>query len=348
MSAASVAASPIRLVAGLGNPGREYENTRHNAGFLVIDRLAVRLGLTLSFSNAWQALWGRGTDGCTYLKPMTFMNASGRAVRACAGFYKVAAVETLIVYDDLALPLGQLRLRKDGSSGGQNGMQSVIEHFGTATVPRLRLGIGTTGDHRSMVDHVLGQFTAAERRRARRGRRAGGGCRRARAAARRRSRDEPLQPFGDAGCSQPAAPKPQRPNAVNPTIHPKEPMKNRYEGLLVLDTQGKEDTVKETIERLEKDFEKEGAAVEQVQKMEKRDFSYSAGRAEQRLLRQLRFQRRADGGGKAAGEVQTRPGSVSSKLPEITCEKGRQSGVILLRFRHGEFEQSHADRQLDA
>ena len=164
MSAASVAASPIRLVAGLGNPGREYENTRHNAGFLVVDRLAARLGLTLNFSNAWQALWGRGTDGCTYLKPMTFMNASGRAVRACAGFYKIAATETLIVYDDLALPLGQLRLRKDGSSGGQNGMQSVIEHFGTATVPRLRLGIGTTGEHRSMVDHVLGQFTAAERR----------------------------------------------------------------------------------------------------------------------------------------------------------------------------------------
>ena len=158
----AAAVSPIRLVAGLGNPGREYENTRHNAGFLVIERLATRLGLSLAFSNAWQSLWGRTIDGCVYLKPMTFMNASGRAVRACGGFYKVAASETLVVYDDLALPLGQLRLRKDGSSGGQNGMQSVIDHLGTMGVPRLRVGIGAASGHRSMVDHVLGQFSKAE------------------------------------------------------------------------------------------------------------------------------------------------------------------------------------------
>ena len=162
-SPASPAAVPIRLVAGLGNPGREYEGTRHNAGFMVIDRIAQRLGLTLSFSNGWQALWARGADGCTYLKPQTYMNASGRAVRACGQFYKIPAGQTLIVYDDLALPLGQLRLRKEGSSGGQNGMQSVIEHFGTPAVPRLRVGIGGTGRERSMVDHVLGQFTARER-----------------------------------------------------------------------------------------------------------------------------------------------------------------------------------------
>ena len=159
----AAAATSIRLVAGLGNPGREYEGTRHNAGFLVIDRLAVRLGLDLKFSAAWQTLWGRTGDGCTFLKPMTFMNASGRAVRACAGFYKVDAAETLIVYDDLALPLGQLRLRKNGSSGGQNGMESVIEHLGTSEVPRLRVGIGAAGRTRSMVDHVLGTFTKAER-----------------------------------------------------------------------------------------------------------------------------------------------------------------------------------------
>jgi PTH1 family peptidyl-tRNA hydrolase len=152
---------PIRLVAGLGNPGREYENTRHNAGFLVIDRLAARLGLTLSFSNAWQALYGRAADGCMYLKPMTFMNLSGRAVQGVAQFYKVPAAETLIVFDDLALPLGQLRLRREGSAGGQNGMQSVIEHLGTPAVPRLRVGIGAAegGD---MVDHVLGKFTPGE------------------------------------------------------------------------------------------------------------------------------------------------------------------------------------------
>ena len=159
----SAAASSIRLVAGLGNPGREYENTRHNAGFLVIDRLAARLGLSLSFSNSWQALWARTGDGCALLKPQTFMNLSGRAVRAYSQFYKIAAAEVLVVYDDLALPLGQLRLRKEGSSGGQNGMESVIDHLGTSAVPRLRVGIGATGQSRSMVDHVLGTFTVRER-----------------------------------------------------------------------------------------------------------------------------------------------------------------------------------------
>ena len=156
-------AAPIRLVAGLGNPGREYENTRHNVGFMVLDRLVKRLGLSLNFSKDWQSLWARTADGCGFLKPQTFMNLSGRAVRAYGQFYKIAAAEVLVVYDDLALPLGQLRLRKEGSSGGQNGMESVIEHLGTNAVPRLRVGIGATGHHRSMVDHVLGTFTGAER-----------------------------------------------------------------------------------------------------------------------------------------------------------------------------------------
>ena len=163
MSSIAPAAPAIRLVAGLGNPGREYENTRHNAGFMVVDRLTTRLGMTLGFSSNWQALWGRTADGCTYLKPMTYMNLSGRSVRACGQFYKIAAAETLIVYDDLALPLGQLRLRKEGSSGGQNGMESVIDHLGTPAVPRLRVGIGAVERAHSMVDHVLSQFTKRER-----------------------------------------------------------------------------------------------------------------------------------------------------------------------------------------
>ena len=154
---------PIRLVAGLGNPGREYENTRHNAGFLVVDALAARAGVALAFSNSWQALWGRAADGCYLLKPQTFMNNSGRAVRALGQFYKIEAAETLVIYDDLALPLGHLRLRKEGSAGGQNGMQSVIEHLGTPAVPRLRVGIGAVPGERGMVDHVLGKFTARER-----------------------------------------------------------------------------------------------------------------------------------------------------------------------------------------
>ena len=161
MSSPAAPVPAIRLVAGLGNPGREYENTRHNAGFMVVDRLATRLGLTLGYSTNWQTFWVRSADGCTYLKPATYMNNSGRAVRAAAQFYKVEPAETLIVFDDLALPLGHLRLRKDGSSGGQNGMESVIDYLGTTAVPRLRVGIGAAGG-RSMVDHVLSRFTPRE------------------------------------------------------------------------------------------------------------------------------------------------------------------------------------------
>ena len=162
MPSAPADASAIRLVAGLGNPGREYENTRHNAGFMVVDRLATRLGLPLAYSSNWQTFWVRGADGCTYLKPATYMNLSGRAVRAAASFYKIEPAQTLIIFDDLALPLGHLRLRKDGSSGGQNGMESVIDHLGTSAVPRLRVGIGGVAGGRSMVDHVLSRFTPRE------------------------------------------------------------------------------------------------------------------------------------------------------------------------------------------
>lgn len=153
----------IRLVAGLGNPGREYENTRHNIGFLVLDRLAGRLGLgAFAFSNNWQALWARGADGCLFVKPQTFMNLSGRAVAGVARYYKIPPAEILVVFDDLALPLGRLRLRPQGSAGGHNGLQSVLEFFDTAEVPRLRIGIGAAGGGRGMVGHVLGKFRPDE------------------------------------------------------------------------------------------------------------------------------------------------------------------------------------------
>ena len=156
-------ATPIRLVAGLGNPGREYEGTRHNAGFLVLDRLAVRMGLDLKFSAAWQTLWSRSRRRLSLLEAHDVHERQWTGGARLRRVYKVDAAEMLIVYDDLALPLGQLRLRKNGSSGGQNGMESVIEHLGTTEVPRLRVGIGAAGRERSMVDHVLGTFTPAER-----------------------------------------------------------------------------------------------------------------------------------------------------------------------------------------
>ena len=156
------AAPAVKLVAGLGNPGREYEKTRHNVGFLVLDRLASRERADWSFSSAWQAFWTRGPGGIYFLKPQTYMNHSGRSVRAFSQYYKITHEQILVVYDDLALPLGQLRLRREGSSGGQNGMQSIIECLDTSAVPRLRVGIGAVRGGQGMVGHVLGEFSRSE------------------------------------------------------------------------------------------------------------------------------------------------------------------------------------------
>jgi peptidyl-tRNA hydrolase, PTH1 family len=152
--------APIRLVAGLGNPGREYQRTRHNIGFMVLDRLAADAQLPWDYSEKWSAGWAK--SNMIMVKPATFMNRSGEAVAAIANFYKIAAEEVLVVLDDLALPLGRLRLRTQGSSGGHNGLESVIEHFGTEAVPRLRIGIGAAPS-RGAIDHVLGRFFEEEK-----------------------------------------------------------------------------------------------------------------------------------------------------------------------------------------
>ncbi len=152
-------AAPIRLIAGLGNPGREYQRTRHNVGFMVLDRLAADANLRWDFSSKWNAGWAK--SDVIMVKPATFMNRSGQAVAAIANFYKIAASEVLVVLDDLALPLGRLRVRAQGSSGGHNGLESVIEHFGTEAVPRLRIGIGAAPSH-GAVDYVLGRFFEEE------------------------------------------------------------------------------------------------------------------------------------------------------------------------------------------
>ena len=161
-SAPSAAAPAVKLVAGLGNPGREYEKTRHNVGFLVLDRLASRERADWSFSSAWQAFWTRGPGGIYFLKPQTYMNHSGRSVRSFSQYYKIVPGAILVVYDDLALPIGQLRLRREGSSGGQNGMQSILECLDTSAVPRLRVGIGGLRPGQGMVGHVLGEFSRSE------------------------------------------------------------------------------------------------------------------------------------------------------------------------------------------
>jgi PTH1 family peptidyl-tRNA hydrolase len=153
----------FRLVAGLGNPGRDYERTRHNVGFLVADALARRAGASFAHEPKWNADVARAGD-VTFMKPMTFMNLSGEAVGDFCRFFKLEPAQALVVIDDIALPLGRLRLRPTGSPGGHNGLESVLVHLGTEQVPRLRVGIGAAaGDAKvSLTGHVLGKFSAAE------------------------------------------------------------------------------------------------------------------------------------------------------------------------------------------
>jgi len=153
-------ASRIRLIAGLGNPGSDYERTRHNVGFMVADRLATALQLDWQHSARWGATWAKGD--VILVKPATYMNRSGKPLSAVAQFYKIAAEEILVVLDDLALSLGRLRLRPDGSSGGHNGLESILIHFGTDAIPRLRVGIGAAPSE-GAVDYVLGRFFEEEK-----------------------------------------------------------------------------------------------------------------------------------------------------------------------------------------
>jgi len=155
------ASAPIRLIAGLGNPGREYEQTRHNIGFLVADRLAAQFGSTWERSTKWGALIAKHND-IILIKPMTYMNRSGEPLHAVAHFHKIGPQQILVVLDDFALPLGRLRLRSRGSSGGHNGFESILMQFGTDEIPRLRIGIGTAPNAGS-VDYVLSRFFEEER-----------------------------------------------------------------------------------------------------------------------------------------------------------------------------------------
>lgn len=155
---------PIRLVAGLGNPGLRYRATRHNIGFLVLDRLADALGIAFRLEKRWKAEVARTADGALWLvKPQTFMNLSGEAVGALARFQRVEPAAVLAVVDDIDLPWGKLRLRAQGSDGGHNGLHSLIQHLGTDAFPRLRIGVGRPGGPADVVGHVLGRFTAEEK-----------------------------------------------------------------------------------------------------------------------------------------------------------------------------------------
>lgn len=153
----------LRLIAGLGNPGREYEGTRHNAGFAVLDELASRLGASFSREPKWDALVARvpGSD-LILLKPTTFMNLSGEAVAEYARFHRIPNTSVLVVADDVALPPGTIRIRREGGSGGQKGLESVLIHFATEQVPRLRLGVGGASEGADLAGHVLSRFAPGE------------------------------------------------------------------------------------------------------------------------------------------------------------------------------------------
>ncbi len=155
------------LIAGLGNPGKEYAGTRHNAGFMLADRLADRWGWQWRLEKKFFAEIAEGTVGARSVilcKPQTFMNVSGEAVGALTGYHRILPDDVLVVVDDADLPLGMIRMRPDGSPGGHHGLESVESHLGTRGYPRIRLGIARPASAvRDIANHVLGRFTADER-----------------------------------------------------------------------------------------------------------------------------------------------------------------------------------------
>lgn len=149
------------IIVGLGNPGREYINTRHNAGFMVVDSLADEFGIDVS-TKKHKALIGKGIingNKVVLAKPQTFMNLSGESVRELLDFYKVdETTELIIIYDDITLDVGGIRVRKNGSAGGHNGIKSIISHVGHQDFRRIRVGIGEKPSKMDLADWVLGHF----------------------------------------------------------------------------------------------------------------------------------------------------------------------------------------------
>ncbi|MDP2110621.1 MAG: aminoacyl-tRNA hydrolase [Thiobacillus sp.] len=144
-----------RLIVGLGNPGRDYEETRHNAGFWFCARLAQTWGVLLAHESRFHGIIGRSQCNVWMLLPQTFMNRSGQAVGALARFHRIAPAEILVVHDELDIPPGQLRLKFGGGMGGHNGLKDIAAHLGTQDYWRLRIGIGHPGDRNEVVNYVL-------------------------------------------------------------------------------------------------------------------------------------------------------------------------------------------------
>lgn len=158
----------MKLIVGLGNPGREYRDTRHNIGFMVADAMVRRFGgeFALAPSQVTETMVAKrfGADAMLVAKPLTFMNRSGDAVAGLLRYYGIETTDLLVVVDDVALPFGRIRVRARGSAGGHNGLKSIAQRIGTQDFPRLRLGVGRGDTRRDLANHVLSTFEADERK----------------------------------------------------------------------------------------------------------------------------------------------------------------------------------------
>lgn len=156
----------LYLIVGLGNPGEDYARTRHNAGFRLVEELARRWREHWALEKKFNARVARGERGgkrVMLCEPLSFMNASGEVVRAVADYFEAAPAQLLVAVDDADLPLGEIRLRGQGGSGGHHGIESILQHLGSREFARLRMGIGRTADgRREITNHVLGAFSRAE------------------------------------------------------------------------------------------------------------------------------------------------------------------------------------------
>ena len=154
----------MKLIVGLGNPGMQYAATRHNIGFEVIDSIAETYNISV-LKNKYKALIGEGTiagEKVILMKPQTYMNLSGEAVKACMDFHKISHEDLIVIYDDVSLDVGKLRIRKSGSAGGHNGIKNIIALIGTQEFPRIRFGVGEKPAGWDLANYVLGRFPEEE------------------------------------------------------------------------------------------------------------------------------------------------------------------------------------------
>ena len=154
------------IIAGLGNPGKEYAGSRHNVGFMTLDELADRYNIDVR-EKAHKALIGKGMiegNKVILVKPQTYMNLSGESIRSVMDYYKTEPSEFIVIYDDISLEPGQIRIRKKGSAGGHNGIKNIIAHLGTQEFPRIKVGVGAKPPRMDLADYVLGRFSAEDRR----------------------------------------------------------------------------------------------------------------------------------------------------------------------------------------